>query len=113
VSELIRCVCDQTCQTHNANGRIQFYDKGDVDSFKKCPKHFSALEGEEAKSINFETASQAELEELNYELSDLKSYIETRYDKKPGNRGADKLIKLLLDCRYRDLGDVNLETGLA
>ena len=58
--------------------------------------------------INFETAQEQELLESEFDLDVLKAYIEAKYDKKAGNRGKEKTIDLLLDCRYREINDVDL-----
>lgn len=99
----MKCVATMRCQTRNADGIIRTYAKGDVDNFDKCPSHFRPIEGEEAMPLNFDNAQEQELLESEFDLDVLKEYIEKKYDKKAGNRGKEKTIELLLDCRFRAL----------
>ena len=108
----MKCVAVRRCQTRNDNGVIITYRKGDVDSFKECPTNFRPIEGEEAMPLNFDDAQEQELLESDFDLDELKAYIEKKYDKKPGNRGKEKTIDMLMDCRYRDLSDVDLNKVL-
>lgn len=105
----MKCVAIRRCQTRNARGTIRTYAKGDVDNFDKCPAHFRPIEGEEAMPLDFETAQEQELLESDFDLDTLKAYIEAKYDKKAGNRGKEKTIEMLLDCRFRALDNVNLD----
>jgi hypothetical protein len=91
------------------DGKIRFFDRGRVWDFEQCPTHFSPLEGENAKVIDFATAKEAELLAATYDLADLKEYIKATYGASPGNRGKEKTVEMLLDCRYRevDLGSTN------
>ena len=96
------CICRRTCQEkRDSDGKIIFYEEGSVSDFKKCPLHFEALEGKEAKDVNFESATGPELLAREFELSELKSYIKEQFGMKAGNRGKEKTIALLLDCRER------------
>ena len=99
----MKCVCVRDCYIRNAEGRPQQFSAGQVEEFTITPNHFRPLEGEEAEPVNFDTAQEQELLEAEYELDDLKDFIEKKYDKKAGNRGREKTIDLLLDCRYRTL----------
>lgn len=108
----MKCVAVRKCQSIRDDGKIVFYMKGDIEEFKKCPAHFRPIEGKDAPRIDFATAGEAELLEAEYELADLKKFIEDRYDMKPGNRGLEKTVAFLLDCRFRDLGDMDLNKVL-
>ena len=99
----MKCVCVKQCQARNDRGVIIFYDVGQVAEFKKCPTHFRPIEGKKAKPVNFMTASEEELREAKFSDSDLKKFIEETYGRRTGNRGRDKMIDMLLDCRFRAL----------
>jgi len=94
----MKCVCVRGCYVANAEGRHQQFEVGQIAEFVVCPSHFVELGG---KKIDFNTAGEAELLEAEYELDNLKEFIEKRYDKKSGNRGKERTVALLLDCRYR------------
>jgi len=105
----MKCVAKKRCQTRKDDGKIRTYAKGDIDEFKKCPKNFTPIAGEsEEAKIDFATAGEEELLAADYDLEELKAFIEETYKKKAGKRGKDKLVEFLLDCRFRSLGDVDL-----
>jgi len=104
----MKCVADARCQVIRDDGKIVFYLKGDVGEFKKCPPHFRPLEGKTAPKVDFDKAGRDELLVAEFELDDLKEYIEEKYGVKAGNRGIEKTVDLLLDSRFRDLGDLDL-----
>ena len=93
----MKCVCERDCWIPNPEGKNQFYARGDVVDFKKKPEHFRALK----KKVDFDTAKEQELLAADFNLDELKEYIETKYNRKPGNRGKDKMVAMLLDCRFR------------
>lgn len=98
---MIKCVCMVKCQPRNKHGIPQRYDPGDVDEFPECPTHFEPIEGEDKVDLDFATASEDMLNEMEFDLADLKAFIVKTYDQKPGNKGKDKTIAMLLDCRNR------------
>ena len=102
----MKCVCIKECQTRNSSGKVQFFMRGDVYDFKKCPTHFRPLEGPKAEGVDFATAGEQELLEAEYDLDELKDYIKEKYDRKPGNRGKERTVAMLLDCRFRDIDGV-------
>lgn len=108
----MKCVANVRCQAINGAGQIQFYKKGEVDEFEECPPSFSPIEGADVAPIDFDTAGEAELLESEYNIDDLKQYILEKYNKKAGSRGKEKTVALMLDCRFRDLGDQDLNQVL-
>lgn len=108
----MKCKATCKCQTRVESGRRRTFEKGDVYDFEVCPTHFVPIEGEDALPINFDDAQEQELLESEFDLDELKAYIEKKYDKKAGNRGKEKTIDLLLDCRYRDISNVELNKVL-
>ena len=110
----MKCVAVERCQARDDSGKIRMFSKGKVWDFKECPPNFRPIAGEtvgEEKpvKIDFEKASEDELMEAEYDIEELREFIIEKYDKKPGNRGKEKLVEMLLDCRYRDIGDNKLE----
>ena len=110
----MKCVAEVTCQARDAEGKIRFFRKGQVFDFEECPPNFRPIAGEAAAEeepvkIDFEKASEDELLEADYDIEELRDFITEKYDKKPGNRGKEKLVEMLLDCRYRDISDRNLD----
>ena len=101
----MKCVALVQCQTRRDDGRIAPYNAGDVGEFEKCPPNFKPLAGEseDAMPIDFDKAQEQELLESEFDLDALKEYIEKKYDRKAGNRGKEKTIDMLLDCRFRSL----------
>jgi len=99
-TKTVTCVAVRACQSIK-NGRAVFYNKGDVDEFPVCPTHFRPVAGEEGGDIDFDTAKEAELHIADYDLADLKTYIEETFGAKAGNRGKEKTIEMLLDLRFR------------
>ena len=96
----MKCVCRRECYIANSEGRHQQFSVGQVVEFVTCPDHFVELGGQ---GIDFATAGEEELLEAEYELDELKAFIEKKYDRKSGNRGKERTVALLLDCRYREL----------
>jgi len=108
----MKCVCVRDCYIRNTEGRPQHFSAGQVEEFKKVPNHFRAIEGKKAGPVDFDTAQEQELREAEYDLDELKAFIEKRYDKKARNRGKEKTVDLLLDSRYRDIDNVDLNKVL-
>lgn len=108
----MKCVAEQMCQVRLDDGSIRTFDRGDVWDFKELPPNFRAIGGDsktKAPPINFETAQENELLEAEYDLEALKDYIALKFNKKAGQRGKEKTVEFLLDCRYRDTGNLNLD----
>lgn len=89
-------------------GNIKFFAVGEIGDFLTCPPHFEPMEGDAPYVVNFDTAGETELLGAEFDLDALRLYIETKYDRKPGNRGKDKLVELLLDCRFREVSSADL-----
>ena len=96
----MKCICEKDCLIANPQGKMQHFTKGMVVEYGVCPNHFRPLE---KGKINFATAGEEELLEAEYELDDLKEFIFKKYSRKAGNRGKERTIAMLLDCRYRAL----------
>lgn len=104
----MKCLCIKKCQARDNDGYIRTFAKGDVFEFEEIPPNFAPIEGEDAMPINFDTAQEQELLESEFDLDKLKDYILIKYGKKAGNRGKDKTIEYLLDCRFRELNASDL-----
>jgi hypothetical protein len=89
-------------------GNIRFFETGAVWDFVVCPTHFEPMEGDAPYVVNFDTAGEQELLAAEFELDALRMYIETKYDRKTGNRGKEKLVEMLLDCRFREVTKADL-----
>ena len=100
----MKCICLRKCQAVLGDA-IVLFSAGQVVEFEECPRNFESLAD---KEIDFKTAEREELLDGDYDLSELKAYIEETFGKKAGNKGKEKTVALLLDCRYRavDLNDV-------
>jgi hypothetical protein len=96
------CICRRPCQVR-VSGRIVTFGLGDVIDFEECPMHFEALEGVKASPINFGTAEEAELLNSGFKLPDLRKYLWETYKKRTRSNDRERLISILLDCRYREL----------
>lgn len=111
----MKCVCDQPCQVRDkSTKRAVTYFRGDVAEFDECPKYFRCIERIDPEGpppmIDFALASEQELIEGDYDLDELKEFITRVYGKKAGNRGKETTVALLLDCRFRDSDNINLES---
>lgn len=100
----MKCVAERDCQAHLDNGKIKFFNRGDVESFKKCPPWFSPLEGKEAKVIDFATASEKEMTVAKWKFTEAAEQILDVYgvelEKKDGDRKSD-IIERIVDIRFR------------
>ncbi len=106
----MKCICRRACQQRvGEEGKIVFFTEGQTEHFSECPEWFEPLEGEGKVAINFNTAEKEELFAADYDLKDLKEFIEKKYDKKAGNKGMEKTVKLLLDCRFRETPGEDLD----
>ena len=94
----MKYVCERACQIRK-DGRIITVSKGMVLDLDE-PKNYFRLLGEK---LDFATAGEEELLEAEFDLEELKQYIKDTYGKNPGNRGKEKTIAMLLDCRYREV----------
>lgn len=100
----MKCICERKCQIE-VNGYVTLMHEGDIIDADKCPKLFRPMAGEtkEAGPIDFETAKEEELLEAEYELKDLKTFIKEKFDRRAGKKSRSATVKMLLDCRYREL----------
>jgi hypothetical protein len=104
----MKCVCRKTCQIRMDDGSIKFFHEGAIQDFVVCPTHFEPMGGDAPYVVNFDTAGEQELLAAEFELDALRMYIETKYDRKPGNRGKEKLVEMLMDCRFREVTKADL-----
>ena len=96
------CVAQRDCQARDDYGKIITFDKGMVYDFKECPTNFEPV-AEAKDGIDFSTATEEFLMAADFELSELKDYIEETFGIKTGNKGKEKTVKTLIDARYREL----------
>ncbi len=107
----MKCICRNPCQQRvGEEGKIVFFEEGQTGHFSECPEWFEPLEGEGKAMMDFDTAGKEELFEADYNLKDLKDFIEAKYRKKAGNKGMEKTVELLLDCRFRESSVADLNT---
>jgi hypothetical protein len=97
----MKCICRKERQVR-IKGKAIWFSEGQIADFEECPKYFDPIEDTTYK-IDFSTAKEAELLEGNFDLKELKAFIKDTYGKKSGNRGLEKTVELLLDCRYREV----------
>ena len=99
------CVCRQACQKRDSAGYIRTFGVGDVFEFDKCPAHFEPIEpiveGMETVAVDFATAKEPELLNAEYDLEGLRAYLKETYNKVTKITDKEKLVAMLLDCRYR------------
>lgn len=102
------CVCRQACQKRDRAGYIRTFKVGDVFDFEKCPALFEPIEpiepiveGMETVAVDFATAKEPELLNAEYDLEDLRVYLKDTYNKVTKITDKEKLVAMLLDCRYR------------
>jgi len=95
----MKCVCERDCQVR-INGKIITFARGDVVDLEEEHRYFRNIEGGD---IDFSIAGEEELLEAEYDLNDLKAYIRETYGKNPRNRGKENTVKMLLDCRFREV----------
>ena len=99
------CVCRIPCQKRDSAGYIRTFKAGDVFDFDKCPAHFEPIElvveGMETVAVDFGTAKEPELLNAEYDLEDLRKYLKETYDKTTKITDKEKLVAMLIDCRYR------------
>ncbi len=94
----MKYVCERTCQVRKG-GRIVTVDKGMVIELDKPNDFFRPI----GVALDFATAGEEELLEAEFKLDDLKQYIKDTYGRNPRNRGKEKTVAMLLDCRYREV----------
>jgi len=99
----MKAVCIERCQVRIGK-HIKTCAVDEVVDIKERHPCFKILKAPSV--IDFATAEEAELLEAEYDLDHLRSYIEKTFDKKPGNRGKEKLVEMLLDYRFRLQDDV-------
>ena len=99
------CVCRQACQRRDSAGYIRTFKAGDVFDFEKCPTLFEPIEpvveGMATVAVDFGTAKEPELLNAEYDLEDLRKYLKETYDKTTKITDKEKLVAMLIDCRYR------------
>ena len=99
------CVCRRACQRRDNAGYIRTFKAGDVFDFEKCPTLFEPIEpvveGMETVAVDFGTAKEPELLNAEYDLEDLRKYLKETYDKTTKITDKEKLVAMLIDCRYR------------
>jgi len=91
-------VCEKRCQVR-VSGRVVTVRKGDVQELEEEHPCFRKI----GEDLDFATAGEAELLEADFELKELKDFIREKYGKNPRTRNRENTIRMLLDCRYRDL----------
>lgn len=99
------CVCRKACQRRDNAGYIRTFKAGDVFDFEKCPTLFEPIEpvveGMATVAVDFGTAKEPELLNAEYDLEDLRKYLKETYDKTTKITDKEKLVAMLIDCRYR------------
>ena len=99
------CVCRVPCQKRDNGGYIRTFKVGDIFEFAKCPEHFEPIEpvveGMATVAVDFGTAKEPELLNAEYDLEDLRKYLKETYDKTTKITDKEKLVAMLIDCRYR------------
>ena len=99
------CVCRMACQQRDSAGYIRTFKAGDVFDFEKCPTLFEPIEpvveGMATVAVDFGTAKEPELLNAEYDLEDLRKYLKETYDKTTKITDKEKLVAMLIDCRYR------------
>jgi len=99
----MKCVCRRKCLLR-IDGKGLFFNRGEVSEFEECPNNFAPLEGPNADSVDFLTASEEELMEAKWKISDASLAIKDEFDiKLKSGKGYKKLdlVKQILDARYR------------
>ena len=103
----MKCVCNQTCQTH-VGKNIMFFEKGDVQNFEVCPLHFSAIEDDTNKAVDYENDSEAVLMELKWEFNDAAEFVSKNYGITLAKGPKADVVGQIIDARYRSLDGVDL-----
>lgn len=99
------CVCRVACQKRDSGNHIRTFRPGDVFDFAKCPSYFEPIEpvveGMAVVAVDFGTAKEPELLNAEYDLESLREYLKETYDKTTKITDKEKLVAMLIDCRYR------------
>lgn len=102
------CVCETLCQVRLA-GKAVLFEVGEVADFEVCPPHFRPMDDNYV--IDFNKASEDELKAAQFNVADLRSFINETYKKKLTTDDRDRLISVLIDARGR--GMLDGDPGLA
>ena len=102
---MIKAVCMQRCYVHDGHGILKIRYPGDICEFKKdkVDVHFKAIEGSDYQ-LDFRKASEAELLETKWKLSDAKVAMKEFYDidlNVDPNDSKQSIVNKILDIRYR------------
>ena len=100
----MKCVCNEACQARDDTGKIRTFMKGDVFSFKKCPAHFSVIEGPKAElKSDLATASREELLEGDYTVKQLRQFADATFGVKLKGTSKEDVVDSFLDAKFRYL----------
>ena len=102
----MKCVCRKPCQVRMPGGYIQTFNRGEVFDFEKCPLHFESIEpvGEaKVAKVDFATAGEAELLASDFDIAEMQAYIRSTFNKVTESTDRESLVRILLDCRFRQV----------
>lgn len=101
------CVCRKTCQV-KVNGKIIFYNKGQVATFEKCPPYFEPVSGQvenTKSSIDLAVAGREEILVSDATIEDLQKYLLEAHGKTTRSTNRERLVDTILDARMREVSE--------
>lgn len=101
------CVCRKTCQV-KVNGKIIFYNKGQVAAFDECPPYFEPVSGQvenTKSSIDLAVAGREEILVSDATIEDLQKYLLEAYGKTTRSTNRERLVDSILDARMREVSE--------
>jgi len=100
-------VCERACQIKRKGKIVTIFPGEIITSTKSKIKNQNFRRVTE--KVDFENASEEELEVAEFPDRALKEFIYERFGRKTGNRGRKAMIDMLLDCRYREVSDAEFK----
>ena len=94
------CVCRKTCQV-KVNGKIIFYNKGQVGAFDECPSYFEPV----SSSIDLLVAGREEMLASDVPIGDLQKFLSDTYGKTSKSTNRERLVDSILDARMREVAE--------
>ena len=107
----MKAVCTRKCFIRVGKGKARLFKPGEVHDFEDVPEsYFRIIEGQKAeKTEDFSSASEEELLEGPYTITELREYAEKNYDVKLKGRSKAEVVSSFVDARFRYLEEHELE----
>lgn len=106
----MKCVAIRAGQTR-VDGKIKFFNEGEVGDFEVCPTNFRSLE--EEYEVDFFRASEQELLDSTWKSADAAAAMQTLFGAKlkleKGVTTKEDVVAQILDLRFRNADTNHLQ----